>query len=190
MESTFTLPFPEYSAIWELSQFFKKNDEYSCFIPVSRQQSHVDFILRNAKSGKNVSFQVKSSRSWTWDNKWEGENVTWNGFHFNNFLEKCKPGLADYYLLFGVYPKYLQTAKVSAKHQHWSSTILCFSGSEMISTLQEVRLKRDPTKHDRFFSFSIGSNGEIRGNRGFKNWPKLNQYLLESKIPDIKKQIA
>lgn len=189
MESIFTLPFPEYSAIWELSKYFKKNDGYSCFIPVSRQHAHVDFILVNAKSPKHVTFQVKSSRHWTWNNVMEGENVTWNGFHFNNFLEKCKPGLADYYLLLGVYPKFLQTSKVSAKHEHWSSTILCFSASEMMNTLKKVKLKGDETKSDRFFGFSIGTNGEIRGNRGFKDWPIWNQYLLESKIPDIKKDI-
>ena len=64
MEPIFTISYSEYSVISELSHYLKKNDGYSLYIPASRQEKGVDFILRNSRSRKCVSFQVKGSRSY------------------------------------------------------------------------------------------------------------------------------
>lgn len=65
MEPVFTLPYSEHQAIEQITKKLKKSDGYSVYIPTSRQQKGVDFIVHNSKSNKFARVQVKSSRSYT-----------------------------------------------------------------------------------------------------------------------------
>ena len=64
MEGIFTLPYSEYEVLNQLQKKLKKSEGYSFYIPTSRQQKGVDFIVNNNKSNKFCRFQVKSSRSY------------------------------------------------------------------------------------------------------------------------------
>ena len=182
MEPIFTLSYSEYSVISELSHYLKKKDGYTCYVPASRQEKGVDFIFRNSKTGKHLSFQVKGSRSYAG----EKDGETWHSFWFNNFIKRYELGVADFYILFGIYPTYSQKVQVTSKNKHWRSMILCFDDNEMGRTLRSIRTKTD--KPDSFFSIWLdSSNCEPIGGRGFRNDPNLTEHLLENKVSKIKK---
>ena len=53
-----------YSAILQVQKMFKKKKGYSVFIPASRQQKGVDFLILNSESNAVLKIQVKGSRAY------------------------------------------------------------------------------------------------------------------------------
>ena len=104
MDAIFTLPYSEYEVINELK------NKYSFYIPTSRQQKGIDFIIHNSVLNKSLRIQVKSSRSLINEpvKKSNRKRKYIYNFWFNNFIEKAKinNGIVDFYLLFGLYPEY------------------------------------------------------------------------------------
>jgi len=183
MEGVFTLPYSEYEVINKMSKLLKKQEGYSFFIPTSRQQKGVDFVILNQKSKKLLRVQVKSSRSYNDYNK-EQNNYLW----FNNFLNKYEKGNADLYVLYGLYPQFKEGNKVNAKNKSWRSIILCFSEKEMFKLLDKVKTKKE-NKPDKFFSFVFDKPEDVCTNRGFQTKVKLNKYLLDNYQKNIEKRL-
>lgn len=115
MESVFTLPYPEFESAHILRSYFKKKDGFSVLFPSSRQQKGFDLVLFNQNTGKVATIQIKSSRSWRGNKFSKFPNWLW----FNNF--NLADRHADFYLLFGVFPKNLSNLKFnkSRKPNSW-----------------------------------------------------------------------
>lgn len=62
MDAIFTLPYSEYEVIDVLRKKLKNGASF--YIPTSRQQKGIDFIIHNNKSNKYLRVQVKSSRAY------------------------------------------------------------------------------------------------------------------------------
>ncbi len=193
MEGIFTLPYSEYQVINQLQKKLAKSDGNSYYIPVSRQQKGIDFIIHNNLSNKIIRIQVKSSRSYFQKPKklksGKIRDVKYK-YHlwFNNFLDKYEKNNADYYILFGLYPVYQQNKNIKSKSIFWENLILCFSEKEMIKLLKKVRTKRKK-KPDKFFSFGFNNGDEIFGTRGFKGNINLSKFLLENKLKELKRKL-
>ena len=179
MNPIFTIPYSEYKAIDYLSQLFKKKDGYSIFLPVSRQEKGVDFILikRIKKSVKTVTFQVKSSRPYVLKKKVSSGDIYVFGSWFNVFQisDEC-----NYYLLVIDSP--------SAINDKWDSLILLFTNKEMKDFLSSVKTMKQ-NKPDRQFGFSITSDGKVflvRG-RGKGNKPiDYTKYKFENRQKKVR----
>src|SRR3990170_8509519 len=103
MEGVFSLNYSEYDVINKLSFLLRKSDGYGVYIPISRQQKGVDFIILNNNNGKVIRVQVKGSRSY-YIPDYHKKYTHLFGLWFGNFLEKYKEGNADLYVLYGLYP--------------------------------------------------------------------------------------
>ncbi|MBL7135865.1 MAG: hypothetical protein ISS81_04625 [Candidatus Marinimicrobia bacterium] len=53
MEGVFSLPYSEYEVINQLQKKLKKSEGYSFYIPTSRQQKGIDFIIHIFTVRKN-----------------------------------------------------------------------------------------------------------------------------------------
>jgi len=169
MEGVFTLPYSEYDVINKMTTYFKKKHNFGFYVPTSRQQKGVDFLLMNHYSGKVARVQVKASRSWFNGN----EHFFW----FNNFLERYEENTADYYILYGMYPQLKKGEKVNSKAKSWSSVILCFSEKEMFEFLKQVKTKKEE-KTDKFFGFKFSDPKRIVTGRGFRSEIDISEFLL------------
>lgn len=88
MDGIFSLPYSEYEAIAQIQKHFKKKDGISVFIPTSRQQKGIDFILLNTLNSRVVRVQVKASRSWISSNpKKKRYTLLFNNFHDDTLQE-------------------------------------------------------------------------------------------------------
>lgn len=105
MDAVFTLNYPEYAVAECLSNLLPKKEGYSLNVPLNRQQKGFDLLVYSSISGKSATIQVKGSKSYKNDPyKIETEKRRFNyGLWFNNF--KYKTGAADFYILFGLFPK-------------------------------------------------------------------------------------
>ena len=107
MEPVFTLPYPEYAVVNEFYQHFGKQEGFSIYVPASRQEKDVDFLLHYSNDNTCLRFQVKGSRSYLNDNQ---SSLARGAFKyylwFNNFINRYRPKQADFYVLFGLYPVY------------------------------------------------------------------------------------
>jgi|SRR3989338_1186683 len=191
MEAIFTLPYSEYETINDLRKRLAQPKGNYFYIPTSRQQKDVDFIVHNLKSNRCLRFQVKSSRSYSNEPRKlkSGKEIYRNNLWFNNFIKTCKKSNADYYILFGLYPVYKTTRSIHLKLDFWKNLIMCFSKQEMIEILKEAKTIRE-NKEERFFGFGFNSENEIYGTRGFKDKPNLSKFLIQNKIKDLKKSIV
>lgn len=188
MEPAFTIPLSEYSVIARLSKIFRKKNGYSLYIPVSRQEKDVDFILFNTVRNTSLRFQVKSSRSYINDEKMMSKGHARYNLWFNNFIGRYAPGGADFYVLFGLYPIYNGESSIHSKHKHWGEILLFFSDEEMKATLDMVLTKKEQ-KPDRFFGIGFDDLTAIKGLRGFLTPRDFTMHLLESKAEDIRNAI-
>jgi len=192
MEATFTLPYSEFEVINTVQKFFKKSDGYSVYIPVSRQQKGIDFIVHNYKTNKILTFQVKSSRTYEHEVK-ELENGETKPpryrYHLwlNNFIEKYERGHCDYYILFGLYAVY--TPDKNIKDKFWKTILLCYSESEMFDLLDKIKTKREG-KTDKFFTYAFDSGNKIFNDRGLPEAVDASEHLLRNKIGSILKEIG
>jgi len=105
MEPVFAIPYSEYVVINELSRHLGKRAGFSIYIPTSRQQKGVDFLLHDSRQNKYLRFQVKGSRCYINRNPDNLRRLKYN-LWFNNFVKRYVPGEADFYVLLGLYPTY------------------------------------------------------------------------------------
>ena len=93
MEGIFTLPYSEYEVIVQLQKKFSKKEGFAFYIPTSRQQKGIDFIIHNDKKNIMKRIQVKSSRSYVdtpktlKSGKIKSVKYKYN-LWFNNFIDK------------------------------------------------------------------------------------------------------
>src|SRR6266542_1844682 len=111
MEAIFSLPYSEHQAIARLLEFLPKAEGYGVYVPVSRQQARCDFII--VHGSRMLRAQVKSSRHFEWS-----QSPTLR-FWYRNFIGSYRPGCADVFFLFGLYPVFAQGRKVSDRQAHW-----------------------------------------------------------------------
>lgn len=176
MEPVFTLPYSEYQVIEEVSKRLKKSLGYSIFVPTSRQQKGVDFIIHNAKTNKFARVQVKGSRSYV------GEDVHY--LWYNNFIDRYEAGNADFYMLFGLYQEFKTGKKGVKKGSFWKPITLCFTERDMFHFLQQVRTKKEQ-KPDRFFAFGFTSPQDVVCARGPADYD-VQSKLLANMIDEVK----
>lgn len=176
MEPIFTLPYSEHQVIEQITKMLKKTAGFAVYIPTSRQQKGVDFVIHNTNSNKFARVQVKGSRSFSEKNR----HYLW----YTNFIAKYEPGNADFYVLFGLYSVYHNTADIK-KGRFWKPIALCFSETDMFSFLKQVKTKKEQ-KQDRFFAFGFSSPSDITCARGPAEYAVIN-HLLDNQIDDIKR---
>ena len=187
MDGIFTLPYSEFEIVNKFQGIFKKKDGYSVYIPVSRQEKDVDFILTKSGSEKIARFQVKSSRTYIHEikilksGKEKIPEFKYN-LWFNNFRAKYQMKSADFYILFGLYPIYSTQKGINS--DFWKSIIVCLPDRVMNDTLQDVLTKRE-RKPDRFLGLSFNNPHEIIGTRGFIENKSFSQYLIDNQIDRI-----
>lgn len=189
MEGVFSLPYSEYQVINHLQKKLKKSDGYSIFIPVSRQQKGIDFIIQNLATKKTLRFQVKSSRAYIHEPKeMKNGKIKYNYYLWlNNFIDRYEKDNADYYILYGLYPTY--NSKKSVKSKNWNSIILCYSENEMIELLNRVKTKKEKKK-DQFFGFGFNTPKQIFATRGLEEHEDSTCFLIENKIQQLKSDLS
>ena len=189
MEPIISLPYSEYETIVQIQKYFKKNDGFSVCVPVSRQQKGIDFIVLNTLNSKVLRFQVKGSRPYIPTAAEQKKRDLFKYiFWFNNFYDRYKPGMADVYILFGLYQVYDFKKNIKSRTKFWESFVLAFKDEEMEKFLDTIRTK-DEEKHDRFFYISFNDLSNITVTRGRKDRPNLNKYLLMNRVPELLKQL-
>lgn len=161
--------------IEEVTKRLKKSAGYAVYIPTSRQQKGVDFIIHNTQSNKFARVQVKGSRSYSEEDR----HYLW----YNNFIEKYAPGNADFYMLFGLYSAYHNKSGIK-KGQFWKPITLCFSETDMFGFLKQVKTKKEQ-KPDRFFAFGFTTPNDVECSRGPADY-NVQEKLLNNMIDDIK----
>jgi hypothetical protein len=143
MEPVFTLPYSEYVVVNEFSQHFGKQDGFSIYVPASRQEKGVDFLLHYSNDSTCLRFQVKSSRSYINNNQRSlAKGALKYTLWFNNFINRYKPNQADFYVLFGLYPAYVIDKSINSK-KSFRSLILCLADNEMKELLEQVKTKKE-----------------------------------------------
>lgn len=188
MDGIFTLPYSEFEIVNKFQDSFKRKDGFSVYIPVSRQEKAVDFILSKSKSHKIARFQVKASRTYIHDAEIKTNGVIKHpdyryNLWFSNFIDKYETGLADYYLLFGLFPVYSNENPIDSNF--WKSMILCLSDEKMNYTLNSALTKKEQ-KPDRFYGLSFNNPNQVIGTRGFLDKPDFSEYILKDQITNIK----
>ena len=189
MEPVISLPYSEYETIVQIQRHFKKHDGFSVCVPVSRQQKGIDFVVVNTTNNKVLRFQVKGSRPFMHTSSKELKDGAFKyTFWFNNFHDRFKVGMADVYVLFGLYPVYDTKQNISSRTAFWQSLVLAFSDDEMNRFLDSIRTKNGQ-KHDHFFYISFNDISEIIVTRGRKDRPNISQHLLANRVPELLKQL-
>jgi len=183
MEPIFTLPFPEYQVANKLRGLYKPKDGYSILLPLSRQQKGFDLLIYSSKSRKATSIQVKSSRSYPGSKNNDHQHYLWyTRFDF-------KKGVADFYLLFGVYPKSVSNKKRldhSRKTSSYDYIYLLLKDKEMATLLNKIRTKTN--KRSVFFEFGFDpADHKIFLTRGVAKEENYSSSLLENRLNMIKK---
>jgi len=189
MAGVFTLPYPEYVVATYLQKLLKVREGYSIQIPLSRQQKGIDLFVYSSKSRKAASVQVKSSRAYPGkapkrkSMKEKFDNALW----FRNF--DYKGGMADFYILFGLYRKSgiinKRLNKTKKTRKWWDYKILIFTDREMGRFLESLVTKQG--EKESFFSFGFNDwSDEIFAVRGFKSPKSCKKDLIGNKIGAIK----
>ena len=178
MESFFSLPYSEHQTIESVLQILPKSEGFGVFIPVSRQQAGVDFIIIRGKKVRRA--QVKSSRHYEWD-----ASPTLR-FWYRNFKKAYRPGHADLFFLFAAYPVFEVGKKVSDPKSHWRNLILVFTDKEM------GRILKSP-HGDSFFQFGIDPSTslaipDVKGTRGGLKGRCLTSHVLEARALWLRRQ--
>lgn len=186
MEASFTLPYSEFEATRQFQRFFPKRG-YGVFIPASRQQVGVDFLLLNVKKRRLLRVPLKSSRAYIREN---GPHPI--RFWFNNFIRKYRPGTADIHAVLGVYPGYSQKRRIDQPSGLWKTVILVFEDAEMRRLLGQLKTKGG--KVDRFFAFGLDVPSprgpeRVYGSRGQISHRNLSRYLLRHKVNALRRRL-
>lgn len=189
MEPIISLPYSEYETIIQIHRHFKKNDGFAVCVPVSRQQKGIDFIVLNTANGKVLRFQVKGSRPYVSSSSDQKKYAAFKyTFWFNNFYDRYKSGVADVYVLFGLYPVYDVKKNIKSHTKFWESFVLAFTDAEMGQFLDSIRTK-DGRSHDRFFYVSLNDLTEVIVTRGRLDRPNISHHLLTNRVPELLRQL-
>jgi hypothetical protein len=190
MEPIFSLPYSEYAVVNAFGKKFKKQEGFSIFVPASRQQKSVDFLLHHDKTNTCLRFQVKSSRSYINDNpkSLEKGKKRYN-LWFGNFIGRYQPNQSDYYVLLGLYPAYAVGTSIDSRKSIWRPMILCLNDQEIRELLAQVKTKREQ-KQDRFFSIGFDTLKRIYATRGFPVPKDMTHHLLDQKVQAIKDSLT
>ncbi len=181
MEAVFHLPFAEFEAISQFGRALRKNHGFGIFVPVSRQQQGIDFLVLNNHSRRTLRVQVKSSRVYMWD------TPLYNRFWYNNFASRYKRGVADLYAFTALYPVYEMGHHVREKRRFWRTSVLVFTDSEMGRLLPKILSKSG--RMDRFFQFGFDVETDIKITRGKLAGRDLTEHLLENRVEMLKKML-
>ena len=182
MEPVFTLPYSEFAVVQELCRYLKKEDGFSAYVPLSRQQKGVDFLIHNQATNKCARFQVKASRSYE---GYKNDPYQYN-LWFNNFIDKFSEGTCDFYCLFGLYSDYASSKRITGKKAFWHPLVLCLSDREMKPFLQSVKTKKEPKKPDKFFGIGFDEPSKVYATRGFDPHNDVSTFLLASMVSGIR----
>jgi hypothetical protein len=109
-------------------------------------------------------------------------------FLFNNFHDRYNIGMADVYVLFGLYQVYNVKKNIKSPTQFWESFVLAFTDAEMGQFLDSIRTKHGQS-HDRFFYLSFNDLTEVFVTRGRKDRPNISDHLLTNRAPELLKQL-
>jgi hypothetical protein len=181
METIFHLPFAEFEAISQFGKALQKKHGFGLFIPVSRQQQGIDFLVLNNHSRRTLRVQVKSSRVYAWD------TPPYNRFWYNNFATRYRKGVADLYAFTALYPVYETGHHVRERRRFWRTSVLVFTDSEMGRLLLKIRSKSG--KVDRFFQFGFDVETEIKITRGKLAGRDLTHHLLGNRVEMLTKML-
>ena len=177
MEPIFTMQYGEFTVADYLSKSIK---DASVFIPASAQEKGIDLLLYRHSNGKNTTntIQVKMSRTYYEQGKFP--YYLW----FNRFTVQKN---ADWFILVGIYAKRPEDAEnAKATSTSWDAIMLAFKNEEMQNFMNEVKLKKAPTKDDRMFGFGFGDDKKVYQTRGCAEIRDMSPYLIENKIDEIK----
>ena len=186
MEPIFTLPYSEYAVVNEFSKHFRKKDGFSIYVPASRQEKGVDFLLHYSSKNTCLRFQVKSSRAYINDNQHSlAKGALKYHLWFNNFINRYQANQSDFYVLFGLYPSYVVEKSIDSKRSFWRSLTLSFTDNEMKQLLEQVKTKKEK-KQDCFYGIGFDSPKAIYGTRGFSTSIDMTRHLLDRQVRVIK----
>jgi len=153
------------------------------------QQKGIDFIVLNTVYSRVLRFQVKGSRPYPPSaSEVHREGAFKYTFWFNNFHDRYHRGVADVYLLFGLYPIYDTTKNIKSRTKFWDSFALAFTDVEMGDFLDSIRTK-DGQKHDRFFYIGFNDLTEVIVTRSRRDRPNICDHLSAKRVPELLKQV-
>lgn len=162
----FSIDYAEYHIAGILQKDFCKKKNFSVNIPLSRQQKDYDLFLHNGKNRKNLTIQVKSSRTYIT----KGIMKSSGSFTYKAWFPRFKvTPYCDYYFCYISFPLFDPTT--FRPKAAFDTKILVFDNSEMATILSTIKTKRKGTPECFFgFGFNMGSN-KIYGTRGFLSVP-------------------
>ena len=182
----FTIDYPEYHIAGQLAKDFRKQDNFSVSIPLSRQQKHYDLLLLNGNKKKCLTVQVKSSRTYIYTDV--DTSVDFNYYAWLNSF-KTADNYSDYYFIFISYP--LFDIKTFKPKTAFGTKILVFDSVEMSTMLANIKRTKKGTP-DKFFSFGFNiGDSRVFGDRGFNKNPRreFTDNLYENKMQTIRQAI-
>lgn len=97
--------------------------------------------------------------------------------------------MADFYVLFGLYPIYSTDNPMTSKRKLWKSLVLIFTDREIGKVLSVVRKVKTPSEPDPFFYIGFDEESEVRVTRGIKNRPDITKHLLSRRVAEIRKKL-
>jgi hypothetical protein len=110
----------------------------------------------------------------------------------NNFADKINGAGADYYIIYGLYPR-----KGSNGAESWNDLFLCYSNAEIFALLERVRQKKDRQKPDKFFGFEFNYEGTavttgrgILTETGALAHEDASACLFHKRVEEMKKRLA
>lgn len=179
----FSIEYPEYHIAGLLQDDFKKADNFSVSIPLSRQQKYYDLLLYNANNKKCLTIQVKSSRTYIKTDKIDDLNDYNYYAWLNNF--QVSPH-SDFYFIFISYPVF--NSKIFNSRIDFGSKILVFDNKEITTLLENIKTKKGTP--DKFFGFGFNiDDNKVFGTRGFSVKQEFTNNLYETKLEQIKQNI-
>lgn len=178
--NVFSIEYPEYHIAKELQKIFKKKDNYSVSIPMSRQQKYYDLLLHNANNKKCITIQVKSSRTYLKAEK-SGTKEEYNFYAWLNTFVVNQ--FTDFYFIFISYQKFDE--ETFSPKADLETKMLVFTQKEMQEIIQRVKTKSG--NPDKFFGFGFNIKFDgIFGTRGFEKKEDFSQYIFNNRILLIK----
>ncbi len=190
MEPVFTLQWPEYLLLQELSKRFPKSKHYSVFVPASRQEKGIDLALvhkRPDSASRVALLQVKASRTYPQE---APKRKSTERFRYGTLFNRFDPSAdADFFLLLAMYaPDAAKTKPVTATwYSHWT---LLFTLAEMRDLMSSCRTVRGTP--DRMFGFSFDTDARIVQARGDQKRRHIDyaDHLLHKRVGLLTSHLA
>jgi len=182
----FSIDYAEYHIAGMLQKDFSKKSNFSVNIPLSRQKKDYDLFLHNGINRKNLTIQVKASRTYITT----GVLKSSGSFNYYAWFPRFKvTPYCDYYFCYISFP--LFDPESFAPKAAFDTKILVFDNSEMKTILSTIRTKKKGTP-ESFFGFGFNMNSdEIFGTRGFLEVPPpdFSNNLYHHKLATLKTAI-